>query len=73
MRPRRWRIIPNWRRVLFYAWSVRWMALSLVFYTIGDALPLLAHYLPLSPFNLALLSLAAALVARFIEQPKVSG
>lgn len=74
MRPRRPRLIPNWRRFLRYAWSVRLIILAGVLAGLQAVLPLVADVIPprwLAPITF--LVVMSALVAQFIVQQKLSG
>lgn len=70
------RVIPHWRRVLRYAWSVRLIVLAGVLTGLEAVLPLMPDLLPLRPewlASLTFLIVMGALVARFIAQSNVSG
>lgn len=70
------RIIPEWRRVLRYGWSVRLILLAGILTGLEAVLPLAPDLLPMPLEWLALsqfVIVMAALVARFIAQSKVSG
>ena len=73
-RRRRPRVIPNWRRVLRYAWSVKLIILAGILTGLEAMLPLVADVFP--PRWFAALTFAVvmgALVARFTVQQKLSG
>lgn len=68
------RLIPNWRRVLLRAWSVRLFVLAGLLAGVEAALPFLGELLPLSPGILAGVNLVVvmlALVARFVAQSNI--
>lgn len=67
-------LIANWRAVLKHAWSVRFLALSLLFSAIEVAVPFLNGVLPIAPGPFAALAAAstvAAGVARLVVQRKL--
>lgn len=71
------RLIPNWRAVLRYGWSVRLIVLAGVLTGIEAVLPLVPELLP--PWfpvewlvAAQFLIVMGALIARFIAQEKVS-
>jgi hypothetical protein len=71
-----WRLVPNARRVLRYAWSIRLMVISFVFSGAEIALPLLDGILPVPRLWFAGISFVAAggaFVARLVAQESVSG
>ena len=68
------RLIPNWRRVLRYGWSVRLIVLAAILTGLEATLPLVPELLPMPIEWLAMsqfLIVMGALVARFIAQSKV--
>lgn len=70
------RLIPNWRAVLRYGWSVRLIALAGILTGLEAILPLIPELLPVPQgwfASLTFLVVMGALVARFIAQQKVSG
>jgi len=69
-------LVPNWRRVLRYAWSIRLILLAAVLSGLEIALPLLDGVIDIPRGWLAAACFAAtmaALIARFIAQKSVSG
>lgn len=65
-------LLPNWRRVMRYAWSVRFAVLAGLFSGLEIILPLFVDTIPRGPF--AILSLVAAVagaVARVVPQPLI--
>jgi putative flippase GtrA len=69
-------LIPDWRKVLRYAWSVRLMFLAAVLSGLEMALPFLPAFLVLHPGVYALLSFVvtmSAVLSRFVAQKKISG
>ena len=70
------RLIPEWRRVLRYGWSVRLIVLAGILTGLEAVLPLVPEFLPIPIEYLAVsqfLIVMGALFARFIAQSKVSG
>lgn len=70
------RLIPNWRKVLRYAWSVRLNLLAALLGGVEMAVQLAGPALPIPPLMLGALSFVvtvAAAIARFIAQPKSIG
>ncbi|MDQ0510864.1 DUF7940 domain-containing protein [Ancylobacter amanitiformis] len=70
------RLVPDWRRVLLRAWSVRLLLLAGLLSGLEAALPIIGGYLPISPGVLAsvtVLVVAGAFVARIVAQPKSLG
>jgi hypothetical protein len=71
-------LIPNWRAVLCHAYSVHFVAVSILFGlldVVANFWTLLDGLLPISSAWFAALGLAfgfAGLVGRFIPQPKIS-
>lgn len=62
--------VPEWRRILKHAWSVRLMVLSAVLSGLATALQF-GGFLPIPPAALFILILVvniAAIIARFIAQ-----
>ncbi len=69
-------LIPDWKRVLRYAWSIRLIALTCLFSALEFALPFAHGWLPLRPGTFALLAFIvsiAAFVLRLIPQKTISG
>ncbi|ALN73517.1 hypothetical protein [Aureimonas sp. AU20] len=69
-------LVPNWRRVLSCAWSVRFIIAAFLFSVLEIVLPALDGALPVPPGVFALLSgltSAAAFVSRLVAQSSVSG
>lgn len=65
------KLIPNWRAVALRAWSVRFMALAVLFTGLEAATPFLYGVLPIPDKIFALLAALtsmAALLARHIDQ-----
>jgi hypothetical protein len=65
------KLLSNWRQVLRYAWSIRWIALAGVLSGLEIALPLLDGLVPIPPrlfAALAGLATAAAFVSRILAQ-----
>lgn len=65
------RLLPDWRRVLTRAWSVRLWAVAIIFIFLDAALPILGGVLPIPERSFAILSGLAAvggLVARLVLQ-----
>jgi hypothetical protein len=70
------KLIPDWRRVLQKAWSIRLLILAGVLSGAEMALPLFHGFLPIHPgvfTSLTFVTVAAAFVARLIAQDSVSG
>ena len=70
------RLIPDWRLVLRYGWSVRLIVLAGVLTGLEAVLPLLPDFLPIPPRFFAVLTFVVvmgALVSRFVAQRKISG
>jgi hypothetical protein len=67
-------LVPNWKRVLRRAWSVKFNLLASVLTGFAAALPVLMDKMPPVWFLLlcAVVPLAAA-VARLVDQPKMRG
>ncbi len=68
-------LVPNWRRVLRYAWSVRILALAAIFSGLEVALPFVDAQLPISDRARALVYFVitvTALILRFVAQPAVN-
>lgn len=64
-------LLPNWRRVLVRAWSIRFMLIAGIFSGLEFALPYIEPVFPLDPGVFALLAFfatAAGLVSRLIAQ-----
>lgn len=69
-------LVPNWRAVLMYAWSVRLLALAGILTGLEAILPLVPDLLDVSQGTLAaatFLIVMSALIARFVAQSTVSG
>lgn len=65
---------PDWRAVLRYAWSIRFIALAAILSGVEVALPLFVYSFPRGIFAaLSLLTTAAAFVARLVAQKNVEG
>lgn len=70
------RLIPNWRKVLRHAWSVRLIVLAGVLTGCEAILPVVPNLVQVQPGVFAALTFAVvmlALVSRFIAQQKISG
>lgn len=70
------KLVPNWREVLRYAWSIRLLILAGVLSGAEVALPLLQDLLPIHRgvfAGLSALTVCGAFVARFVAQTSVSG
>lgn len=70
------RLIPEWRKVLRYGWSVRLIVLAGFLTGLEAILPFAPELLPIPIEYLAVsqfLIVMGALFARFIAQSKVSG
>lgn len=68
------KLIPDWRRVLSRAWSVRLIALAVVLQAVEIAWPYLDGVLPVSRAVFAILTIiisAAAVVARLLLQKEI--
>lgn len=68
------KLVPNWRRVLSRAWSIRLILLAFLLTVAEVALPLLDGLLPIPPGTFALLSglaTAGAFCARLVAQKGV--
>jgi hypothetical protein len=64
----------NWRDVLRYAWSVRFIALAAILSGVEIILPLFVDSFPRGIFAaLCLVTTAAAFVARIVAQTNVRG
>ena len=66
--------IANWREVLAHAWSVRFIAASILLSALELAVPLLRDLLPVQPGTFAVftvLTSVAAGVARFVAQRRL--
>lgn len=64
-------LLPDWRRVLVRAWSIRFMLVAGIFSGLEFALPYIEPIFPLDPGVFALLAFfatAAGLVSRLIAQ-----
>jgi len=65
------KLLPDWRRVLLRAWSVRLWAVAILFIFVDAALPFMDGILPIPERSFAVLSGLAAvggLVARLVLQ-----
>lgn len=65
------RLLPNWRKVIVRAWSVRLMVLAFILTALEIALPLMDGYLPIPQMTFAVLAglaTAGAFVARLVAQ-----
>lgn len=70
------KLIPDWRRVLRYAWSVRLIVLAGLLTGAEAVLPFFPELFGMTPQTWAALTfgvVAAALVARLIAQQSISG
>jgi hypothetical protein len=68
------RLVPEWRRLLNKAWSVRLALLGAVFGGIEMALPMFSDRFPPKVFMaLCIFTTLAGAVARLIPQPKMHG
>ena len=66
--------VPNWRRVLMYAWSIRLVALVAILNGCETALNLAGGSLPVDPtilFATSFVVTVAAMVARIVYQKKL--
>ncbi|WP_375462975.1 hypothetical protein [uncultured Methylobacterium sp.] len=69
-------LVPNWRAVLRYGWSIRYSAISLVLCGLEVAFPYLDGVLPVGRGTfgaLAGLTTVASMLARVVAQNAVSG
>ena len=67
-------LIPNWRKVLRKAWSVRLMILTALLNGAEIVLPLFSDKFPRGVFAaLSFVVVAGAFVARFVAQKELSG
>lgn len=65
------RLARDWRAVLRHAWSVRLMLLAALLTALEAVLPFFSELIPRWPFAiLTFVVVAAALIARFVAQPK---
>ncbi len=65
-------LIPDWRRVLRKAWSLRLMVLAAVLSGVEVVLPLFVDAMPRGVFaGLSLLTAVGGAVARVVAQPKM--
>ena len=68
------RLIEDWKRVLRYAWSIRFIVIAALLSGIELVLPMFNDALPRGLFAvLTLVVTVAAAVARLIPQPKMRG
>lgn len=66
-------LIPEWRKVLKHAWSIRLMTLAVIFQALEIALPFVSTEFPPRIFStLSIIVGCGSLWARFIYQRKVS-
>jgi len=74
MSDKKTRVLPEWRRLLTRAWSMRLWALSVILGSLELALPLVQDVVPPKAFAaLALVAGIAGMVARVIPQPDLHG
>ncbi|MDV2968268.1 hypothetical protein RZ532_19925 [Nitratireductor aquimarinus] len=69
------RLIHNWKAVLRYAWSIRFLVLAAVLSGVEVVLPLVVGVIPIPAGIFAALSfvtVAAAFIARIIAQKEIS-
>jgi hypothetical protein len=69
-------LIPDWRRVLRYSYSIRFIVLAALLSGAEFMLPLIPELWPIPPGLFAALGFfvtVAAGIARLIPQPKISG
>ena len=67
------KIIPNWREVLKWAWSIRLAALAAVLSGVEIALPFFAESFPAGIFaGLSFLATVGAFIARFVAQQGIT-
>lgn len=69
------RLIHNWKAVLRYAWSIRFLVLAAVLSGVEVALPLVVGVIPIPAGIFAALSfvtVAAAFIARIVAQKEIS-
>lgn len=67
-------LIPDWKRILTKAWSVRLMYLAGALSAIEAVLPLFQSRIPHGLFAIGTLVITfAAVVARLVAQPKMYG
>lgn len=67
------KLIPNWREVLKWAWSIRLAALAAVLSGVEIALPFFAESFPRGPFALAsFFATVGAFIARFVAQQGIT-
>ena len=66
-------LIPNWREVLKWAWSIRLAALAAVLSGVEIALPIFAESFPSGIFaGLSFLATVGAFIARFVAQQGIT-
>lgn len=66
--------IRNWREVLRHAWSVRLIIVAALLSGVEAVLPFFSDVIPRGPFAiLTFIVVGAALVARFVAQPRTLG
>ena len=69
--PRKPALLPEWKKLLLHAWSMRLWAMALVLEGASYVVPLWQDVLPEQSFrNLSTLAALAGIVARLIPQPK---
>lgn len=67
-------IIPNWKRVLRKAWSLRFMALAAVLSGVEIVLPMFSDKFPRGAFAaLSFVAVVGAFIARFVAQKETHG
>lgn len=67
------KLIPNWREVLKWAWSIRLAALAAVLSGVEIALPFFAESFPRGAFaGLSFLATVGAFIARFVAQQGIT-
>lgn len=67
------RLIPNARKVIAHAWSVRFIGAGLVLQAAAEALPYVMDSIPQGPMRVAAaVVIAAAGVARVVKQEGIS-
>ena len=65
-------LVQNWRRVLRFGWSVRFIALSGLLSGLELVLPLFSDSIPRGPFAaLSLLAAVSGAIARVVVQPRI--
>ncbi|MCF1740714.1 DUF7940 domain-containing protein [Paradevosia shaoguanensis] len=69
------KLLPDWKRVLRHAWSIRLILLAGLLSGLEVAQPLVADILPIPPLTFAILAMmvtAAAFVARLMAQKSLT-